>query len=149
SPASSVSTSSDFGASGSRRGRFGANEASGTRSGPSAKRTSARTAASFRAIVAGASFGRRRPSSDAYSENARTSTSSSSSPRLASQLLNCRTSTPYARRVDSESAGLSRNLVTRSSTKARLRAHAAEASTRLLPEEARKRRSRHGGPHGR
>jgi len=61
---SSLSTSRGRGASGSRRGLRGANEASGTRSGPSAWRRNARTAASLRPIVAGASLrGRPRPSS--------------------------------------------------------------------------------------
>ena len=66
---SSPSTSCGRGASGSRRGRRGANDASGTRSGPSACRRKARTAASLRPIVAGASLrGRARPSSAAYSD---------------------------------------------------------------------------------
>ena len=44
---------------------FGASDASGTRVGPSVKRRNERTAASLRAIVAGASPLRARPSSDA------------------------------------------------------------------------------------
>ena len=49
------------GASGNRRPRRGASRASGTRAGPSACRRNARTAESFREIVAGASFPPRRP----------------------------------------------------------------------------------------
>ena len=56
-----------FGASGRRRPRCGASGMSGTCPGPSEKRSSARTAASRRAIVAGASLppGRARPRSAA------------------------------------------------------------------------------------
>ena len=50
------STSAAAGASGRRRARRGPSRASGTRSGPSACRRKARTAASLRLIVAGASF---------------------------------------------------------------------------------------------
>ena len=60
-----ASTSARFGASGSRWGRRGPSDASGTRVGPSVKRRNERTAASFRAIVAGASPCRARPSSAA------------------------------------------------------------------------------------
>ncbi len=64
-PAISSSTSPAFGASGRCRVRRGRKGVSGTRSAPSEKRRSARTAASLREIVAGASFppGRARPRS--------------------------------------------------------------------------------------
>ena len=60
------STSAAAGASGRRRARRGPSRASGTRSGPSACRRKARTAASLRLIVDGASFLPRRapPSQD-------------------------------------------------------------------------------------
>ena len=86
------------GASGRRRARLGPSCASGTRPAPSANRSRARTAASLRAIVAGASLlgsrpGRAAPSSAVYALSVAASTSSSDCPRFRSQDANSSTST--------------------------------------------------------
>ena len=60
---SSASISAGFGAIGSRRGRFGASDASGTRAGRARSAAARARRSSFLPIVAGASFGRCRPSS--------------------------------------------------------------------------------------
>ena len=73
-PSIAASTSAARGTFGSRRARRGANDPSGTRAAPSACRRNERIAASLRAIVAGASLRRSRPSSAAYSESTRAST---------------------------------------------------------------------------
>ena len=64
----------------------------GTRAGPSACRTSDRTAESRRPMVAGASPRRERPSSPVYSARTRTSTSSIARPRSRSQAAKSRRS---------------------------------------------------------
>ena len=91
---------------GSRRARFGASETSGTCAGPSAKRSSERTAESFRAIVAGASFAGRRGRARRRSRASTRTSTSSSRPRSPSQPANCsQVGRGTARRVASENAG--------------------------------------------
>ncbi len=93
-----------FGASGSRRERLGASDASGTDAGPKVKRMQERTAARRREIDAGASRSRPPPSAPTQSDSTRASTSSRPSPRRSSHDENdaqvgCRTRAASPRRA--------------------------------------------------